>query len=242
MGNRESLLNVDKVKVSNNIYVRIPTVGEILKDEQFYYSIVHAFTAVPYQYMVMLDDMHYDFSKMTDYELFQILFPIYAKTDLSIIFGDLNTSDYIVYKNPLNSTKTICSPTNGEDYDIGENIYYEIVDILRKVNLLERFRGKPGNEAARKYLLEKERRRMKRNANKPYEPYLEKLVIALVNSPGFKYDFDEVMDLSIYKFNQSFKYIQTRVTFDKTMIGVYAGTLDTTKLTDKSCLSWIPTK
>ena len=242
MENRESLLNLDRIKISNNISIRVPTVGDILKDEQLYYSIVHSLTAVPYQFMVQLDDMGIDFSKITDYELFQILFPAYAKTDMSLIFGDLYTADYNVYINKSNSTKIIYSPKNGEDYQINELIYYEIVEVLRKINLLERFKGKPGNEEARKYLIEKERRRQKRNANKPYEPYLEKLVVALVNSPEFKYNYDEVMDLSIYRFNQSFKQIQTRITFDKTMIGVYAGTVDTSKLSDKSCLSWIQIK
>lgn len=90
--------------------------------------------------------------------------------------------------------------------------------------------------------MEQERRKQKRKANKPYEPYLEKLVIALCNSPEFKYNYEETMELSIYKFNQSFKQIQTRVTFDNTMIGVYAGTVDTSKMTDKSCLSWLQLK
>ena len=46
--------------------------------------------------------------------------------------------------------------------------------------MLEKVNYKPGNESAKKYLLEKERKKQKRNAKKPYEPYLEKIVIALV--------------------------------------------------------------
>ena len=91
-------------------------------------------------------------------------------------------------------------------------------------------------------LIKKAKRRMKRNANKPYDPYLEKLVVALVNRPEFKYNYEEVMDMSIYRFTQSFKQIKTSITFDNTMVGVYAGTVNTTKLADKSCLSWIPIK
>ena len=68
------------------------------------------------------------------------------------------------------------------------------------------------------------------------------MVVALVNRPEFKYNYEQVMDMSIYKFNQSFKQIETSITFDKTMIGVYAGTVDTSKMADKSSLSWIPVK
>lgn len=242
MENRKSLLNLDQVNVTETISLRIPTVGEILEDEQTYYSIISSLTASPYQYMVQLDDMGVDYTQITDYELFMMLFPMFAKSDLSIIFGDLYTSDYNVYVDNSNSTNILYSPANGLDYKIDEFVYNQLSDMLRKINNIEKVKSKPGNEEAKRYLLEKERKRQKRNARKPYEPYLEKLVIALVNRPEFKYNYEETMNLSIYKFNQSFKQIQTSITFDNTMIGVYAGTVDTSKMKDKSCLSWIPIK
>ena len=241
---KKSLLKCDKVDIPDSkISIRIPTVGEILEDEETYYSIISSLTAVPYQYMVQLEDnFHIDFTTITDYQLFTMLFPTFARTDLSIILGDLYTSDYQTILNPSNSTFLISSEHNGDDYQINEMTYNYIVKTLRKINGLERFKYKPGNQSAREYLLDKERKKQKRKANKPYEPYLEKLVIALCNSPEFKYNYEETMELSIYKFNQSFKQIQTRVTFDNTMIGVYAGTVDTSKMTDKSCLSWLQLK
>ena len=126
--------------------------------------------------------------------------------------------------------------------EINEKVYNDLANIIRKINLLEKVNYKPGNESAKKYLLEKERKKQKRNAKKPYEPYLEKLVIALVNTSEFPYDYDSCMDLSIYRFNQSFKQIQHKIAFDKTMIGVYAGTVDTSKLSNKDALTWIPNK
>ncbi len=47
------------------------------------------------------------------------------------------------------------------------------------------------------------------------------------------------MNLSIYRFNQSFRQIQQKINFDNTMIGVYAGTVDTSKMSSKESLSWI---
>ena len=132
--------------------------------------------------------------------------------------------------------------TTGTDYKIDEFVYIKIADAIRKINNLEKDNSKPGNEEAKRYLLKKARKKQKRNVNKPYEPYLEKMVIALVNRPEFKYNYEETMEMSIYRFNQSFKQIQTSINFDKTMIGVYAGTVDTSKMADKSSLSWIPIK
>lgn len=241
---RKSLLldDVDKIYITDKIYVRIPTVREVLHDEQTYYSIVSSLTASPYQYMVQLEDMGIDYTTISNYELFMILFPMFAKSDLSMIFGDLYTYDYNIYTDTSNSTNTLHSPANGVDYKIDELVYTKLADTLRKINNIEKVTKKPGNEEAKRYLMEKERKRQKRNARKKYEPYLEKMVIALVNRPEFKYNYEETMNLSIYKFNQSFKQIQTSITFDNTMIGVYAGTVDTSKMKDKSCLSWIPIK
>ena len=223
-----------------NLSVRIPTVGEILDNEQHYYNLIYSLTATPYQYMVQLDDMGIDFTTITDYQLFMMLFLVWAKGDLSILFGDIDLSDIFVKINPQNGLPVLYSPRN--QIMIDEFVYNQIVNAIRKINNLKRENRKPGNESARKYLLERERRKQRRNANKSYEPYLEKLVIALVNTSEFPYDYDSCMDLSIYKFNQSFKQIQHKIAFDKTMIGVYAGTVDISRLGDRSCLSWIPVK
>lgn len=240
MENRKSLLNLDAINVTENISIRIPTVGEILEDEQTYYSIISSLTASPFQYMVQLDDMGIDYTQITDWELFMMLFPMYAKTDLSLLFGDLDTSDFGIYINQQDNSQVIYSPNN--NIVIDELIYNDLSDTIRKINLFEKVKSKPGNESARKYLLEKERKKQKRNAKKPKEPYLEKLVIALVNTSEFPYNYETCMDLSIYKFNQSFKQIQQKITFDNTMIGVYAGTVDTSKMTNKDALSWISSK
>lgn len=240
MENRKSLLNLSSIDIIQNLTIRIPTVGEILEDEQKYYGIVSTLTATPFQYMVQLDDMGIDYTTITDYELFKMLFPMYAQTDLSILFGDLNTSDFNIYIDKKDDAQVIYSPNN--NIVIDELVYNDLSETIRKINLFEKVNSKPGNETARKYLLRKERKKQKKNANKPYEPYLEKLVIALVNTSEFPYDYDSCMNLSIYRFNQSFKQIQQKISFDNTMIGVYAGTVDTSKMTNKDCLSWISNK
>ena len=240
MENKKSLLNATSVQIVQNLSIRIPTVGEILEDEEHYYSLVSSLTATPFQYMVQLDDMGIDYTTITDYELFKMLFPMYAQTDLSILFGDLNTSDFNIYIDKKDDAQVIYSPNN--NIVIDELVYNDLSETIRKINLFEKVNSKPGNETARKYLLRKERKKQKKNANKPYEPYLEKLVIALVNTSEFPYDYDSCMNLSIYRFNQSFKQIQQKISFDNTMIGVYAGTVDTSKMTNKDCLSWISNK
>ena len=66
MANKKSLLKSSSVDILPNFSIRIPTVGEILDDESTYYGIVSTLTASPFQYMVQLDDMGIDYSKISD--------------------------------------------------------------------------------------------------------------------------------------------------------------------------------
>ena len=240
MENNRSLLKVSSIEITPKLSVRIPTVGEILEDEKSYCTLINSLTATPFQYMVQLDDMGIDFTTINDYQLFLLIFPSFAKTDMSILFGDIDFSDIEVGTNPQNDSTILYSKNNGIIID--ELVYSEIVKAIRKINGLQRENRKPGNDEAKKFRLELERKKQKRNARKPYDPYLEKMVVALVNRPEFKYNYEQVEDLSIYQFNKSFEQIKTSINFENTMIGVYAGTVDTSKLKDKSCLSWLPIK
>lgn len=240
MENRKSLLNLSSVDILPNLSIRIPTVGEILEDEQHYYSLISSLTATPFQYMVQLDDMGIDFTTLTGYQLFMMLFPSFAREDIRILFGDIDLSDMTIYKNTQNDTLILHSDKN--NITIDELIYGQIAEQLRKINGLKKDNRKSGNNEAKEFRIKLERKKQKRNADKPYEPYLEKLVVALVNRPEFKYNYEQVGCLTIYQFIQSFEQINTSITFDNTMIGVYAGTVDTSKLKDRSCLSWIPVK
>lgn len=285
MANKKSFLKLDSVPIIPSLSIKIPSVGEILEDEQTYYQLTYTLTMSPFSCMVQLDDMGIDYTKITEWELFiqtfqqyiNYLKPLDSKViqlekELEITSDEFYMQQLQQELTEVNITRDRLWNTSGLDLlfektDLGnftlsideerdimvlynpvtnavidERVYKDIADTIRKINLYEHIKSKPGNESAKKYLLEKERRKLKRNAKKPYKPYLEKLVIALVNNKDFPYDYESCMDLSIYCFNQSLKQIQHNISFDKTMTGVYAGTININKMADKDCLSWIPTK
>lgn len=241
MENR-SLLNQSSVQITDQLSLRIPTVGEILENESTYFSLVSIMTSTPFQYMVQLDDLGIDYTKITDYEMFQIFFPVYAKQDISIIFGDLDLSDIGMYHDHSVDLDVLYSPST--DTKIDEFVYFNMARCMRQVNLLKYERKKPKGEKNKKYFLEKERRHLKnleimRKRKEFEQSELEKLIVALVNNNRFKYDYNSVLTLPIYNFYQSFQQIQHEINFNNVMRGVYAGTIDTNKLQDRSVLSWI---
>ena len=244
MENSLSLFSTE-VDITDKLKIRVPTVGEVLSNEDVYFSLVSILTASPFQYMVPLDDIGVDYSSISDFEMFMIFFPSYAQSGTEILFGELDLRDLIPCVNNKNGAPVLYSKKN--DLMIDELVYNTMSTVIRKMNHLKKDRRKPGNEAAKEYLLERERKRIQRQERKRKrmdydESEFERLVIALVNENKFKYDYTSVRDLSIYNFYQSFKQIQQKINYENVMRGVYAGTIDTSKMTDKSCLSWIPIK
>jgi len=232
-----NLLYSDHIKVDDEITLTIPTVGEVIKSDGLYDAIVSTFTATPRDLMVELDDLGIDYNEIEEYDLFLMLSQSLKTMDTSILFGGLNFSQYNIAESP--SGEIILLNEDTGNY-IDKFKYMYLCDTLCKINFITRNNKKAGNNAAKSYLIQKERRkkkRAKRKAKKQENP-INGLIISLVNTAEFKYDYSTVLDLTIYQFNASLHQIIDKVNFDKLMIGVYAGTVDTKGMSPKR-LSWI---
>lgn len=256
MEDNRNLLCRKTVSVTDSITIQIPTVRDVLEQEQEYYSLIQEFTASPYSMMVQLDDAGIDFTTITEYQLFLMGSRFIFLKDLSLIFGDTfsnlrnilldDSIDATIKEQALFIAKhqdnnNICLYDAVDGILIDEYIYDKIATILRRINLIKKDNRKVGNEKAKEYLIAKYRRYQNRHKNDEYKPFLENYVVALVNKQEFKYNYEETMDLPLYQFNRSMKQIQHTVNFDKITSGIYAGTVDTSKIADKSILSFIET-
>ena len=231
------LLYADRYDINDKVYVKIPTVGEVLADEDKYFEIVYTIIATPYDLMVQLDDNGIDFTKITSFDLFCLLFGHLKEMDTSLVFGDLDLNKFNVAINNQNGNHVLRDEEN--DITIDRAIHGQICACLRKLLNIPKTEKQPGNEEGRLYMLEKARKKAKRKKKKQQsESQIEDLIVALVNTAEFPYDYESVKDLTIYQFYASLKQITHKVKFDKTMIGVYAGTVAFDKLSEDE-RSWI---
>mgnify|MGYP001025819000 CR=1 FL=1 len=228
---KPNLLKVRNYKVNDKISVHVPTVDEIFDfGDQKYYSIVQTLVATPFDLMVELDDIGIDYETITDYQLFILMMESIAvnEDDTSILFGDLNLKGFQEAVNPQNGEKVLWSKDN--DIVIDQMIALEICNAIRKIHFWEAPIGRAGNAEAKRYLIERNRKKKKRLAKKPYKSFLESMIISLVNTEEFPYNYETVMELSVYKLNASWRQIQKKKHWEQTMNGVYFGTVDTTKI------------
>lgn len=225
--------------INEHIAVTIPTVGQIWDNEAEYYGLVTAVIATPFDYMVQLDDIGIDFSKVSPFELFLLLFNGIKSTDTSLVFGELDLSRFQTAVNEQNGNIVLVDQENGAVIDRG--IHDQIRRVLRQINHLESSDKRPGNEAARKYMIDRARVKQRRAARKPHKSQLEDLIVALVNTEQFKYGYEGTRDLTVYQFYASVYQIIKKIHYDQVMSGYYAGTIPSKEL-DKAQLNWLISK
>lgn len=218
-----SRLYKDSIEISKSISVLVPTVGQIIDSEDDYYQAVCMIVATPYDMMVQLDDAHIDFTQIDEFELFILLFENLRAVNTSLIFGDLDLSG--LKPERFDGTGEIVLRDSERDIVIDRIVHASLCDNIREMLHMEKHDKKPGNEEARKYLIDRERRRQRRAGNKRKGSQLEKYIVALVNTEQFPYNYETVRNISIYQFYASLNQIAHKIKFDNTMTGYYAGTI-----------------
>ena len=101
---------------------------------------------------------------------------------------------------------------------------------------MEKNRRKPANEDAKSICLNDVDQDERRNRKEVSQ--LEQLIVAMVNTEQFKYDFESVRNLSIYQFNESVRQVIKKINYDNQMYGVYTGTLNPKELSQDD-LNWL---
>lgn len=234
-----NLLYQKEYKINDSISIVIPTVGEIINSEDEYYSLVSLLTAMPIDLMVYLDDAGIDFTSINEYELFLLMFTGLKSQDTRLVFGDLDLSKFNIAANEENGTIVLLDEEH--DIKIDRAIHGQIAGVLRKIHHLEKNLRKPANDEAKKFMLKRARDKIRRHRNRKEESQLESLIVAMVNTEQYKYDFEGTKELSIYQFNESVRQVIKKVDYDNRMYGVYTGTINAKELSQDD-LNWLTHK
>lgn len=159
-----NILYKSEIQLIDGISIQIPTVGEVLEDEEAYFNQVSLLTSMPIDLMVPLDEMGVDFAEISEYDLFLRMFFSIKEQDTHLIFGDLDISKFEVGRRIIDNSLVLYNPE--KDITIDKKIASGISEALRKIHHLKKNRRKPGNKEARDYMLERAKTKAMRNKNK----------------------------------------------------------------------------
>lgn len=228
--------------VGNGMKILTPTVGDILElpnSDITFYQTLYIWVANPTTYRLMLWDNGIDWNKISNYELFLMIYksenPIVSK----MIFGDVDFQKFQLY------TKTI--PDKDEDGNDIEKTeitlynpetaieiskdYYNIIseylkaafNIYPKVELV---RGK----SAKEWIIDEERQALNNKNEEENHSTLLPLVSSCINHPGFKYNLQELKNVNFVQFMDSVQRLQIYENSTALLKGSMSGFVDTSKI------------
>lgn len=247
----------DPYPVSDKIIVFQPSIQGIMDyGESEFYTMLFTFIGNTTMRRLFLWDNGIDWNKISDYELFCNLVRLYTADATSILFGDIDFSNFDLYEKeaPENSQPEQEEPpkklsviqknklafkefedthtlyNQDADIEIDAKTYHTIATVLR-----EMFKISPKTEytvgkTSKELLIKEERDKLKRAAKEENGSTLLPLISFCCNHPGFKYKKNELREVQIYEFMDSVKRLQVWEATHALYGGMYSGFCDTSKI------------
>ena len=227
----------DDYRINESIHIHQPKVGEIIDmGEKEYYGMLSSFTAIPSDLKAQLWERQLNWMEVSDFDLFCMLVRSVTPEQSSILFGpDLDFTKFDPY---LNSQNNMIVLRNDDGIVIDVNLYNGIAQYLRKIHGIVPKVEKAANKATWKVLIREAQMNLASNSRKPYKSMMQPMLSSMVNSPGFKYNLKQTMEIGIVEFMDSVKRIQTINYARDLTLGMYMGNIDSSKI-DKSQLTWL---
>lgn len=222
----------DDYTTKNGIIVRQPTLGEIIEvGEKVFYETLNVFVANPTSFRLPLWQMGIDWCRLTDFELFCILYQNINPDVCKLFLPECKIYEYKVYSEQLDEDTSEVVLYNAETESIIRNIdYLEISQYLRTMfNIfpkIEYARGK----ATRESIIWEDEQKLSRNKNNGFTSSLQPLVSSCLNHPGFKYKKNELKEVGICEFMDSVNRLQVYENTVALLQGSMGGWVDSSKV------------
>lgn len=228
-------------KINDNITLHNPTLNEILieNSEEKYMQLVNLLTMRPYDDMVTLDEEGLNYLDFTDYDIFLKNYKIFTPEFSSIILGDLNLSEFTLAKNKLNENVVLLNEHTGAVVD--EIVFSTIASYVRAINFISsKIEYDVGNEVARRELIKKQRRAIKRQLKKPKNTtsILSNMISLLCSSNYCKYDYNTIMNLKISQLYDNY-YRMSMIDERERYLNILSSGFVKVEHKDNSKLNWL---
>lgn len=234
----------DDLCVNKYLSIKQATLGEICDYGEFQYlSLVRLFTSTPADMMWQLDDQGVDYTEISEWELFcDYLYKAFKPEYSSILFGEFDFSKLKKYTDEATGEISLAMQSyNGESIIFDYATYLYATDYLRKVHNLRKNEDNPFNEETKRILIEEARENALYQKNEKQKSVFKNLISAMVNSSGFKYDWQSIWNMKINAFMDSVSRIQKIKNSELLLQSGYSGFgIDLSKLKNKEKqLDWM---
>lgn len=220
----------------NGIVIRQPTIGEIIDvGEKEFYEVLNVFVANPTSFRLPLWKMGIDWCKLTDFELFCILYQNINPEVCKLFLPECKINEYKVYSEQLDEETSDVVLYNPETESIIRNIdYLEISQYLRTMfNIFPKIEYAAG-KVTRESIIWEDEQKAKREKDNVYTSSLLPLISSCLNHPGFKYQKCDLKKVGICEFMDSVNRLQIYENTRALLQGSMSGLVDCSKISKEN--------
>lgn len=226
----------DDFRLSDKITIHHPTIGEIVEGgEENYWSAVFGLSAIPSDMISVLWDIGIDWEDCKDLTMFYLMVMQMPPENYRVFFPNLDFSKFRLLVRDDGIYQMVDSEN---DIVIDEYTQKLISDFICRLHGIKKTPRFAGNSYTKKILINEDRKDRERAKQKEHQSSMLPLISSMVNSPGFKYDLNQVRDMKIFPFMDSVARIQLKDAVDHVSNGYYSGNIDTSKFDTKK-LDWM---
>lgn len=236
---------IDKLKIlfgenyyaSQYIKVFQPTIQEIVDyGEEAYFSLVGRLTCSPYDMLGWLQEHGMDYETISDFELFIMFFQQLPPEETCILFGRLDFRKFSLLKRNVNDELILYQKTQKGEVVIDRLVYERIASFIRFVHGYKKNTKKAANLFTKRKLYQEYL--YTKNDKQEFHSILHPLISSMVNSSGFKYNHEEVLHMSLYKFMNSVKRISKIKSVEALQMSMTTYGFDYNSINPKKDLDW----
>lgn len=219
-------------EVTDRIIISQPTIGDIVEfGEENIEASIRPFVTNSTTHRVWLWDKGLDWNKISDYQLFYILYRTLTPDVTSLLFGDFDFQELDAYEDPDGNIEYY---DKNQDLVINEDIFTNISQYIRfmfdRHPKVEKAKGRITKEA----IIDEERMNieleMKKHADDSMSSRYLPLISAMLNHPGFKYNKKQLREVGLVEFMDSVKRLSVYEQCHAFLGGMYSGFMDTSKM------------
>lgn len=239
-----NLIDVDPLKmyfgddfiINDKIVIHQPIIRDVVAyGEQKYFSTAHAICTIPSDIKSQLADMGIDWMKISDFQLFTLLCKTLPPERTSILLGDLNLTALKLYPHPQNEDMVVLADKEAGVL-IDEYIYMKMVEYIRRMHGFTKKIERAKNKMTKQVLIQEDRDRIARNANKEFESYLLPLISSVQARTHYTKEY--IGNMGLCEFMDQVSRLQIIVSADALLHGMYGGFIDTKKI-NKNEVNWM---
>ncbi len=226
MNGKISLLGRKTYKVSGKVTVNIPSVGltrgENIEDENNFWSEVGLFTISPDDMVVELSSAGIDFTEISEYSAFILLYLAQRDEKLKNNVRDLLFVGFNLWELDVKQTEnSLVLIDKNNEIIIDENVYSQISELVCYITGREKTKRKKfGNEFAKEKWIEFMKNKKERALKKKSDNIggaLDGIILRLVCNANFPYNFETINNVTLFDLIYSMKQIDKDVNINDLM-------------------------